>query len=203
MSIFIMRHGETDWNVDMRLQGCTDIPLNENGRSQIRQSAKTLSGFSVRIDAIWTSSLGRAQESARIVAQEIGYKQENIVIETEFREREFGEAEGLKVEEVHIRFPDGNYPGMETPSQAGNRARKAFEKCLELNPDKNILIVAHGGIIKNLLWTLTGGTIRYRGNGILDNGGFLRLEPKEGGYDIYQYVPAMAEFEKLADKYKA
>jgi len=92
---YVLRHGQTDWNVQLRLQGSTDIPLNETGRLQARTAARFLEGQS--ITRILSSPLSRAHETATIVAETLG-----LPVETDARliERSFGVFEGLTLEEV-------------------------------------------------------------------------------------------------------
>jgi broad specificity phosphatase PhoE len=93
---FVLRHGQTDWNAQMRLQGSTDIPLNETGRSQALRAAQIFKDQG--IEHIITSPLSRAHETAEIVAQYLGLR-----VETDERliERNFGAFEGLTLDEVN------------------------------------------------------------------------------------------------------
>jgi uncharacterized phosphatase len=86
----LLRHGQTDWNIDLRLQGSTDIPLNETGRNQARLAASVLNREDW--DVIIASPLSRAKDTADIVALEFGM---NVVVVPELIERSFGVAEGL------------------------------------------------------------------------------------------------------------
>ncbi len=90
MNIFLLRHGETDFNRAGRLQGHMDIPLNQNGRTQVSHAAEILAGLNTGIDLIISSPLSRAYESAEIVAEKLAYKKENIVVEPMLIERSFG-----------------------------------------------------------------------------------------------------------------
>jgi len=96
MSFYVLRHGQTDWNVQMRLQGSTDIPLNETGRAQAHAAAKILAGEG--ITRIIASPLSRALETARIVGAASGIEP---VIDQRLIERNFGLFEGMTIDEVH------------------------------------------------------------------------------------------------------
>ena len=110
MRIILLRHGETDWNQERRLQGRQDIKLNEKGLSQ----AKVVGGYLAetygsRISSIITSPLNRAVTTAGIVADALSFSKEQIVIEPLFVERDFGSAEGMSYEQTSINFKSGRF----------------------------------------------------------------------------------------------
>ena len=96
MTFYVLRHGQTDWNVQMRLQGSTDIPLNETGRVQAHVAAKILT--TEGITKIIASPLSRALETARIVGVAAGIEP---IIDDRLIERNFGQFEGMTIDEVH------------------------------------------------------------------------------------------------------
>src|SRR5690242_8696605 len=89
-TLLLVRHGETDWNAEGRLQGQTDRPLNEYGRRQARELAERLAGDGVV--AIYASDLSRAKETAEIVGGRLGLP---VVVDPDLRERNWGTWEGL------------------------------------------------------------------------------------------------------------
>ena len=93
---FVLRHGQTDWNVELRLQGSTDIPLNDTGRIQARRAAEVLSGRG--LTRIIASPLSRALETANIVGAKLGL---TPAIDDRLIERNFGQFEGMTIDEVH------------------------------------------------------------------------------------------------------
>ena len=95
MNIYLLRHGETDWNKEGRIQGHTDIPLNENGKKQIAQVTAGLAGICPSMDVILCSPLSRTKESAGIAAEQLHYPKDKIIEEPLLIERSFGDAEGL------------------------------------------------------------------------------------------------------------
>lgn len=103
MKLLLIRHGETDWNIEKRIQGSTDIPLNENGRAQAVTLANTLSLRPVPISALYTSPLARAAQTAQIIADKLSLP---CQIVSDLREIEFGLWEGLCWEEVKLRYPE-------------------------------------------------------------------------------------------------
>ena len=90
MNIYLLRHGETDWNLEGRLQGHEDIGMNQNGINQIEKAAEVLAGCMQNVDVIISSPLSRARKSAEIVAGRLDYKKEDIVTDPLFIERGFG-----------------------------------------------------------------------------------------------------------------
>ena len=95
MKIILLRHGETIWNKESRLQGQRDIPLSDIGAEQIRTTGAHLAASGIHIDHILSSPLQRARKSAEIIAHALNYPIENITSSTLFMERSFGECEGF------------------------------------------------------------------------------------------------------------
>src|SRR4051812_42061109 len=102
-TFYLIRHGETDWNVGGRWQGHTDVPLNEAGRAQARRLAERLRAGGGRFDAIYSSDLERAWETAQIVGGALGCPLRPIV---ELREIDVGAWAGLTRAEVVARTPE-------------------------------------------------------------------------------------------------
>jgi probable phosphoglycerate mutase len=152
MTLAFIRHGQTDWNLQQRLQGSTDIPLNDTGRAQARDAVATLGG--VAWDAIVSSPLGRARETATIIAAglgiELGPAYDLLV------ERDYGEAEGATAEIIAERWPDRAYPGLESLDSVVARGRAALDQVQAEFGDRNTLIVCHGTIIRYTLASLAG-----------------------------------------------
>lgn len=167
MEIYLARHGETDWNKEMRLQGWADISLNERGREEARDLAKKLSG--IHFDAAWCSDLDRAAETAQIVLEGHGI---SPVVDPRLREMGFGPIEGqlygdartdpsLPLHELFIH-PDKYQPpfGGETLDFVTGRldAFRASEldRLYGEKPDATALVVAHGIFVRNAV-TIAGG----------------------------------------------
>jgi len=181
MRIFLLRHGETDWNREGRLQGHTDIPMNENGTRQIREAGEYLLKEGESVNVIITSPLDRARMSAEIIADQIGYKKEEIIIAEDFIERSFGEAEGLTIQERRMKYHGRDYPGMETVKELCERAGSAMTKYIDKYTAGNILIVAHGAILKAVLAATSGGSMAYEDASLLiEPGSICMLEYEEG-----------------------
>lgn len=154
--ICIVRHGQTDWNKERRLQGSTDIELNEMGELQARQARDHLKEG--EWDVIVTSPLKRARRTAEIINDGLTIP---LIEKEEFVERNFGEAEGKLIEESRRKYPNGGSPGQETRSEVLSRVLKGIDEIQAAYPDKNVLLVAHGALIGILLEHLSGGEFVY------------------------------------------
>jgi broad specificity phosphatase PhoE len=146
--LYLVRHGETDWNRQRRIQGLTDIPLNETGRAQARATGMLLSRR--HWDGIFASPLDRARETASIIAAEVGLGEPTLV--DALVERNYGQAEGLDWLEVETRYPHGTeVPGRESREQVGARVIPALMGLAAGRPGEALLIVSHGGAIRAVL----------------------------------------------------
>ncbi|WP_235497207.1 histidine phosphatase family protein [Agreia sp. Leaf283] len=160
--LVIVRHGETDWNLARRIQGSTDIPLNDTGRAQAAAAAESLAGETWH--TIVTSPLGRARETARIIARRLDLGEPQV--DDRLVERAYGEAEGLDAAALDARFPGmEGVPGIERRSDVTRRVLPALESIALENPGRRVLIVAHGGVIGSVVrWVtdkaLPGGRTR-------------------------------------------
>ena len=160
IQIFLIRHGQTDWNIQRRLQGHTDIPLNEKGRAQSRALKNVLAPL--EIDAFMTSDLSRAIETAEIAR---AHPEIPLIQNSGLRETSLGEAEGLFFDELHLRFPDAYkrlltvdnenqdyaFPGGETKLQHRERLEKTLHELMSTHSFRRIGMVTHGGAIRRFL----------------------------------------------------
>ena len=103
MKLFLTRHGQTDWNAEKRIQGCTDIPLNAVGISQAEALAKRVEEDGTKIRRIYTSWMNRAKTTGSIVAEHMGYE---CLVQDGLEEIRFGDWEGLTWNEVRKQFPE-------------------------------------------------------------------------------------------------
>lgn len=148
-TILLVRHGETDWNLHRRLQGHADTPLNDRGREQAGALAAELAHEP--IDAVYSSDLVRAHETARIVAERHGL---HVTAIDALRERNFGTWEGLSDDEIEARFPerqDGVLGDGETREEMAHRVLDALQRIAEQHPDGRVLVVSHGGPLRAVL----------------------------------------------------
>ncbi len=151
--LFVIRHGETAWNLETRIQGHIDIPLNDKGRWQAERLALALQNEG--IEAIYSSDLLRAQHTAQAIAQATGLP---LTLDTALRERHFGRLEGKTQEEVAALWPeealrwrqrDPAYgpEGGETLQDFYERCVGAITRLASQHPGQAIALVAHGGVL--------------------------------------------------------
>jgi broad specificity phosphatase PhoE len=139
-TLLLVRHGETDWNADGRLQGQTDRPLSDFGRRQARQLADELAGEG--LDAIYASDLSRARETAEIVGERLGLA---VALDADLREKDWGTWEGLTpVERDRVEFV-----GESTEAHL-ERTLRALRRISELHPGGRVLVVSHGGSMRRI-----------------------------------------------------
>ena len=145
MNIYFVRHGQTDWNLQKKLQGLADIPLNDTGKKQAKDLQSQLADK--EIDLIITSPLQRAVETANIINE----KNNLPIMKAEgLHERDFGEFEGLIKGEWYRDFWNWNknlrYEKAENVQDFSKRINDELDNIITKYKGKNILIVAHGGV---------------------------------------------------------
>lgn len=159
LRIYVARHGQTDWNKAGRLQGQTDVPLNETGRAQARELAARMAG--VPLDAIYTSALQRTRQTAEALQGAAP-----AVALPGLNEQALGAFEGVSREERDQKRreefdrreenPDDTLDGGESSNQHFARVKAALQTIREKHPRGNVLIVAHGGTNVMILRLLLG-----------------------------------------------
>lgn len=151
-TVYLARHGESDWNAERRWQGHADRPLTERGREQAEALAERLAG--VELEAVYASDLRRAWETAGPVARSHGL---DVVRVPELREVDVGSWCGLTRDECEARFPEGfarwregdqGWDDGETYDEMAERVVSALHRLAEKHPGGAILVVSHGGPIR-------------------------------------------------------
>lgn len=190
-TIGLLRHGQTNWNIDFRLQGITDIPLNETGIEQARVAGQVLaeSGAAGQTwDLILSSPLSRARDTAVMVGEAIGIP--GVSIEELLLERSFGEAEGLTHEEWKAKYDDTNHvPGGETLEQLEARAWVLLQRLLDHHEGKRVLTVSHGALIRTLLRLVSEGEYPREGERLGNACLSIFEHSLETGWNIASYRP--------------
>ncbi|EME21434.1 histidine phosphatase family protein [Rhodococcus triatomae] len=148
----LIRHGETEWNAERRLQGSSDIPLNDTGRTQAAGAAELLVGNTW--DLLVSSPLSRATETADIIGGRIGLTRSATY--PGLVERHFGEAEGATDEDLWDRWPDGRYPGMESRTAMTRRGLGVLDDIARRHPGAAVVAVSHGGLIRSVIGAVSG-----------------------------------------------
>ncbi len=144
-TLLFARHGETDWNREGRFQGHADPPLNEAGRAQARELAERLQD--VPLDAVYSSDLRRAHETAEIIAAAKGLP---VVVEPGLREIDVGSWSGLTRSEIEERFPGAEHHDGETREEHLERVVATVDRIARAHPGERVLIVSHGGSLRVL-----------------------------------------------------
>ncbi len=163
--IFAVRHGETEWNLSEKQQGHFDSPLTENGIKQAQLLAAGLADKA--IDIMFSSDLGRALQTAKIIAEKLGLE---IRTDSRLRERHLGIMQGLAKAEFAEKFPeeaakfntgdpDYVFPEGESARQRFNRSIACVEDLATHNAGKRILIVGHGGTLTSIFYKITGSPL--------------------------------------------
>jgi 2,3-bisphosphoglycerate-dependent phosphoglycerate mutase len=161
--ILAIRHGETDWNVDNRIQGQLDIGLNATGRQQARRLARAL-GAGEPIQAIHASDLSRAHETATAIGQAVGRA---VTPHAGLRERGFGDFQGQSFTDIEARWPeaaqrwrrrepDWSPPGGESLAALRDRVLAAVHALAAAHTGELIVLVTHGGVLDQLYRAATG-----------------------------------------------
>lgn len=172
-TILLARHGETDWNLNRRVQGHSDTPLNDTGRAQAQALGEELAGE--RIDAVYSSDLVRAHETARAVAEPRGL---GVTAIRDLRERHFGTWEGLTDDEIFARFdptPETSWGDGETREEMAGRVLDALRRIAATHPGSRVLVVSHGGPLRAVL-----SHCGVDGVGRIDNCHVVRVEIVDG-----------------------
>lgn len=168
--IVLWRHGQTEWNMAGRLQGQTDVPLDDEGREQARTAARLLQWLTPSV--IVSSDLSRAVDTARTLADLVGL---DVTLDEGLRETFVGTWQGLTDAETRERFPEEyarwrqdhahqRRGGGEIESEVAERATAAIERALKTVPDRGTLVVVtHGGTARVTIGKLLGLPEQYSG----------------------------------------
>ena len=195
MLLALIRHGQTDWNLHGRMQGRTDIPLNDTGRGQALAAASALADEPW--DAVVSSPLVRARETAEILSSTLGVPLGGSY--DELVEQDFGAAEGTLVAELLERWPDRDFPRKEPDHELGPRGLRALERISRDHGGARVLAVAHGTLIRHTLAEITGHDARNYPR--LDNASSSLVSRADaawrvltvGGADLDDVLPLLEE----------
>lgn len=160
--LFLIRHGETAWNKDSRLQGQTDILLSDAGRKQAEALSRRLAGEN--FSAFFSSNLKRSLETAEIIAKP--HNQE-VYISPGLQEINFGDWEGLTIDEIRKNYSEiaskwwaspleTRVPGGETLGELAERSSIAVKSIVNRYPNQKVVVVAHGGTIRSIVGMVLG-----------------------------------------------
>lgn len=195
MTFFVViRHGETHWNIEKRIQGQHDSPLTEAGRRQAQALGERLARD--RFDLMVSSDLGRAMETARLVGEATGLEP---LADARLRERGFGAGEGLLYAEVEERYPgafrfgpgsdpDFAIPGGESRRQFHERVAAAFEALALEHPGRRVVVVAHGGVLGALYRHVHGIPVAHAHRIAIANASYNALTFELGAWTVHAWA---------------
>lgn len=166
-SLLLVRHGQSQWNLENRFTGWIDIPLTEAGRAEARRAGEQIRSLGIRFDVAYTSVLVRATETLEIILSIVNQKEIPILKDTALNERHYGQLQGLNKEEMRKKFGDAQVklwrrsydvapPGGESLKDTAARTIPFFESRIlpDLRAGKNVLVSAHGNSLRSIVMHL-------------------------------------------------
>lgn len=189
-----LRHGQTEWNNERRMQGHLDVELSQVGHDQASATGAWVAGFGASV--LWSSDLARARQTAAYVAKESGL---DVVGDSRLREYDLGERSGWYHDEYQAQFPDeyaafegGDFsvvPGAETPEVVARRLRAAVADLLAVLDDgETAVVVSHGTAIRTAVVALTGMGLDLNQLKVLPNCGVAVLEERRDAPGLMRLV---------------
>jgi 2,3-bisphosphoglycerate-dependent phosphoglycerate mutase len=192
--ILVVRHGQTDWNLAQRIQGFTDTPLNATGRTQAEAASEKLRGR--KLDAIYSSDLLRAFDTAKIIA---AHHKLTVLVELGLRERNFGHFEGQTFTQIEASDPesytrwrerDPRYAprGGESLLQLKERTRGVYLRLAKRHPGQCIAVVSHGGSLDMLFRVATEMPLEAQRPWDITNASIGELSLQDGKFEILSWA---------------
>lgn len=196
-SILLIRHGETAWNAERRLQGHTDIALSEHGRRQARALADALAGEG--LDLVVSSDLQRARDTAQAVASKLGI---DVQVDPRLRERCYGAFEGMLYSQVARTYPAEweawQARDIDALPPAGERQAESFRQFFERahgalldwaarHPGKRIALVSHGGVLECAYRAALGLPLESPRNFKVHNASINRFTVLDGALELQSW----------------
>ena len=166
-TLVLIRHGQSQWNLENRFTGWVDVPLTENGRAEARRAGKALKGLGISFDKAYTSVLSRANETLSIVQSELAQTGIPVLKDQALNERHYGDLQGLNKDETRKKFGEEQVklwrrsydvapPGGESLKDTAARTLPYFESKIlpDLKAGKNVLVAAHGNSLRSIVMFL-------------------------------------------------
>lgn len=203
--LILIRHGETDWNRELRFQGQVDVPLNAVGHEQARRVAARLAGESVH--HLISSDLTRAQQTAQPVAQHsLSPLPLDPVTDAALREQNFGQVDGMRVADIKAQYPDDwarwvqfqaddAFAGGESTRQFHARVMAAVRALAQKHPQQTLVVVTHGGVLDMIYRTARALPLSGPRQSQIPNAGLNRVRIQSDVIDILTW----ADTQHLAD----
>ncbi len=188
--ICLVRHGETEWNADRRIQGQIDIALNQTGLDQAVAAGSWLRNAG--IVALYSSDLRRAWATAQAIGAALGLAP---VAVPEMRERRYGIFEGLTYDEARTRFPEGyaafarrdadySFDGGESLKQMAARVTGKLEEIVAAHPRQNVAVVLHGGVLDIVNHFVRGNPLEMPRDFLIPNAGINWIAAVDGVWTL-------------------
>jgi 2,3-bisphosphoglycerate-dependent phosphoglycerate mutase len=192
--LILVRHGETDWNRELRFQGHVDVALNAIGLEQARRLALRLAAEPAH--RLYASDLLRARQTAQPVAEQLGL---SSVIEPALREQSFGTVDGMRVEDIKAQHPqawagwlrfeeDYCMPGGETTRQFHARVLDTVNRLAAEHRGQTLVVVTHGGVLDMIYRTARSLGLSGPRQSDIPNAGVSRVRVRETGIDIISWA---------------
>jgi broad specificity phosphatase PhoE len=196
MKIYLIRHGQTDWNIQGRFQGREDIELNENGIYQARECGKAIKGETFK--AVITSPLSRARKTAEIIAESVSADQ--IIIDEGIIERDFSKVSGMTPKEREAFYASGEADDKEPWEDLCKRMLSCIKKYAEKFSGHNIIMVSHGASINSVLSVLSEGNTGT-GKILLKNACINIINYDNGKLDLKEFNLSAEEYTAIRKKH--
>jgi 2,3-bisphosphoglycerate-dependent phosphoglycerate mutase len=192
--LILVRHGETDWNRELRFQGHVDVGLNAIGLEQARRLARRLAAE--RAHRLYVSDLLRARQTAHPVAEQLRL---STVSEPALREQSFGVVDGMRVDDIKAQHPqawegwlrfqeDYGMPGGETTRQFHARVLDAVNRLAAEHRGETLVVVTHGGVLDMIYRTARSLGLNGPRQSDIPNAGVSRVRVRETGIDIVSWA---------------
>ena len=188
--LILIRHGQTEWNEERRMQGHSDSPLTQTGVLQARLLARRLA--QMKFAALYSSDSGRAHDTARSIAEITGH---DVIVDSRLRERHFGVFEGLTGPEIQVRHPEAYtrwrsrdpayvVPGGESALAFRERAQGCLHEIAMRHAQELVVVVTHGLVLDLIYRAANGIALEVPRVHELVNAGINRLRFDDGTWHI-------------------
>lgn len=194
MDMILIRHGETDWNRELRFQGQVDVALNETGLEQARRLAARMRGE--RANSLYMSDLLRARQTAEPIAGQLSLQG---VADAQLREQSFGIVDGMRSDDIQQQYPDEwagwlrfdeNFcmPQGETTRQFHARVMDAIYRLAGDHANETVVVVTHGGVLDMVYRTARALALSGPRQSDIPNAGYNRIRVQDGKVDIVEWA---------------
>ena len=196
--LILLRHGETEWNRELRFQGQVDVPLNATGHAQAQRLAQRLAGEP--IDHLVSSDLSRARQTADPFARQVQASRGiGLDVDAALREQAFGRIDGMRVEDIKRDHADvwagwtqfqSDYvvPDGESTRQFHTRVMAALWQMVASHPGRTLAVVTHGGVLDMVFRTARGLGLEGPRQSAIPNAGISRVRMQDGVVELLQWA---------------